>query len=133
MPTIPNRLRIVRPCPCSSAPVSVYSETFDAYFCTKCFEWVEKACTDPTCVFCRDRPINASLRRTDRSMKTRRQKILDVASDAALRMALYDRRDSEDLPPDAIPNAIADGEITIEEIVNSFRSQLFIVLVGKRG
>lgn len=66
-------------------------------------------------------------------MKTRRQQILDVASDAALRMAFYDRKESEDLPPDAIPNAIAAGEITIEEIVNSFREELFILLVGKRG
>ena len=43
------------PCPkCSE--FRIYSDDFDAYFCAACNEWLESACSDTTCEFCKDRP-----------------------------------------------------------------------------
>lgn len=33
-----------------------YSDDYDAYFCASCNVWLETGCTDPTCMFCADRP-----------------------------------------------------------------------------
>lgn len=35
-----------------------YHELYDAYFCSECNVWKEKACTDPNCSFCKNRPEN---------------------------------------------------------------------------
>ncbi len=43
-------------CPkCSES--KIYSDDYDAYFCAACDEWLESACSDATCQFCRSRPI----------------------------------------------------------------------------
>lgn len=53
--------------------------------------------------------------------KTRRRHILDKASDLAADFMYYDRKEDEDLPRGAIEEAIAAGEITVDEIVAEFR------------
>lgn len=37
------------------------NEEFDAKFCVKCDEWIEKRCPDPTCSFCVNRPNKPSM------------------------------------------------------------------------
>jgi len=32
---------------------------YDAYFCVKCFEYLEEGCNDPKCRYCVNRPKNA--------------------------------------------------------------------------
>lgn len=51
-----------------------------------------------------------------------RKYILDVTSDLAGQFLYYDRKDDEDLPVGAIEQAIADGVITVDEIVDRFKS-----------
>lgn len=34
----------------------IYHEKYDALFCSKCNSWVEEACSDATCIFCKGRP-----------------------------------------------------------------------------
>jgi hypothetical protein len=34
----------------------VYYDRYDAYFCAECNLWLEGACTDHSCDYCRDRP-----------------------------------------------------------------------------
>lgn len=34
----------------------VYAVAFDAYLCMRCNQWVEPACDDPDCEYCRHRP-----------------------------------------------------------------------------
>jgi hypothetical protein len=53
--------------------------------------------------------------------KTRRQHILDVASDAATDMLYYDRKEDGLLPVGAIQEAIAAGEVTVDEIIAAFK------------
>ena len=33
-----------------------YSDAYDAFYCEKCNEWLDKACNDPFCEFCAGRP-----------------------------------------------------------------------------
>lgn len=54
----------------------------------------------------------------------RRQAILDAAADAARDFLVYDRKEDEDLPIDSVEEAIADGDITLDEIVAAFREDL---------
>ena len=35
-----------------------YNERWDAYYCSKCNEWVEKQCSDAECYYCVGRPKN---------------------------------------------------------------------------
>lgn len=37
-----------------------YSERWDAYYCKKCDKWIEAACRDPDCEFCKGRPEKPS-------------------------------------------------------------------------
>jgi hypothetical protein len=34
----------------------IYSDKYDSYFCANCNEWLESACRDTTCEYCRKRP-----------------------------------------------------------------------------
>ena len=38
----------------------IYNEKFDAYFCAVCDKWLEKECSDQTCVLCPNRPEKPS-------------------------------------------------------------------------
>ena len=37
---------------------TLYSETWDAYYCKECNIWNEEACGSPDCEFCANRPTN---------------------------------------------------------------------------
>ena len=49
-----------KPCPKCFNP-RVYASEFDTYFCPQCNVWLEKACGDPTCEYCRSRPSHPVL------------------------------------------------------------------------
>lgn len=36
----------------------IYYDDYDSFFCPNCNIWLESACSDPTCEFCRTRPKN---------------------------------------------------------------------------
>ena len=36
--------------------IAIRSEKYDAYYCSKCNEWLEGTCSDVTCNFCSKRP-----------------------------------------------------------------------------
>lgn len=50
--------------------------------------------------------------------------ILDAVSDLAMDFAYYDRKKDEDLSRDDLHDAITNNVVTIDEIVNRFRSEL---------
>lgn len=56
--------------------------------------------------------------------RTRRQKILDVASDLVIGLMYYDRKEDEELPRGAIEEAVKRGEITYQEIIDHFAKEL---------
>jgi hypothetical protein len=56
--------------------------------------------------------------------ETRRQLILYTVDDLALSFAVYDRKEDEELPSGAIEEAIAAGEITVDEIAAQFHGAL---------
>src|SRR5436305_7277580 len=52
---IPGSLDEHRRCrTCGSA--RVYHDDYDAHFCPTCNVWLESACSDPSCDYCRRRP-----------------------------------------------------------------------------
>lgn len=55
---------------------------------------------------------------------SRKQIILDSVGDLAGAFLYYDRKEDEDLPRGAIQEAIANGEITKQEIVDKFIDEL---------
>mgnify|MGYP001619845374 CR=1 FL=1 len=56
--------------------------------------------------------------------KSRRQHILDTASDLVGKFMYYDRKEDEVLPRGAIQEAVKAGEITYEEIIAEFKRGL---------
>ena len=50
--------------------------------------------------------------------------ILNTVDDLVGSFLYYDRKEDEELPRGAIDQAVADGEITVEEIVERFRAGL---------
>lgn len=50
--------------------------------------------------------------------------ILNTITDLVSKFMYYDRKEDEELPVDAIENAIRNGEITLDEIVDKFRSEI---------
>ena len=57
-------------------------------------------------------------------MKSLKQHILDAISDLCADFLFYDRKEDEILTPGVINDAVEKGEITIDEMVAEFRSQL---------
>jgi len=53
-----------------------------------------------------------------------KQKILDTVCDLVSDFMFYDRKEDDDLPRGAIEQAVHDGEITYEEIIDKFKEQL---------
>ncbi|MEE9374509.1 MAG: hypothetical protein V3V00_15750 [Saprospiraceae bacterium] len=53
-----------------------------------------------------------------------KEKILKTVSDLVADFLYYDRKEDEELPKGSIEKAIHDGEITIDEIVERFKSEL---------
>lgn len=60
--------------------------------------------------------------------QSRRDVILATLSDLIADFLYYDRKEDEELPRGAIEEAIAAGEITVDEIVAAFRTKLVEVL-----
>lgn len=48
-------LELSEQCTDCGAP-QVYAVAFDAYLCMRCNRWLEAACDDPGCEYCRRRP-----------------------------------------------------------------------------
>jgi hypothetical protein len=63
----------------------------------------------------------------DESLK---QLILGTVEDMVADFLYYDRKEDEDLPRGAIEEAVAGGQITIDEIVSQFRQSLEEALAG---
>jgi hypothetical protein len=57
-------------------------------------------------------------------MRTRRERILATVSDAVAHLLYYDRKEDAELPVGAIDDAVRSGEITVDEIVGKFASEL---------
>lgn len=55
---------------------------------------------------------------------SRRELILTTVDDAVSNLLYYNRKEDEDLPRGAIEAAIEAGEITVDEIVEHFRTGL---------
>lgn len=50
--------------------------------------------------------------------------VLTTVEDLVSNFLYYDRKDDEELPRGSIEELIAQGEITVDEIVDRFRSEL---------
>lgn len=61
-------------------------------------------------------------------MATRRELILCTISDCVSDLMYYDRKEDEYLEDGAIEAAIENGEITVDEMVERFRSELTDVI-----
>jgi len=57
-------------------------------------------------------------------MPDRRQIIFNEITDRVSDILYYQRKEDEELPVGAIEEAIAQGEITVDEIVNHFKAEL---------
>ena len=59
-------------------------------------------------------------------IKTRKMKqtILNTISDLCSDFLYYDRKEDEELSVEQLNNAVADGEITIDEMVAEFKKHL---------
>jgi hypothetical protein len=55
---------------------------------------------------------------------SRREKILAMTSDLAGRFLYYDRKEDSEFPVGAIEEAIDSGEVTLDEVVEVFRTEL---------
>ena len=55
---------------------------------------------------------------------SRREKILAMTSDLAGRFLYYDRKEDSEFPVGAIEEAIDSGEVSLDEIVEVFRTEL---------
>jgi hypothetical protein len=57
-------------------------------------------------------------------VKNRRDRILGTVSDLIADFLYYGRNEDGELPRGAIEEAIKSGEITVDEIVDTFRKEL---------
>lgn len=57
-------------------------------------------------------------------MNDRKQLILTTVDDLVSNFLYYDRKEDEELPRGAINDAIRDGELTVDEIVEQFKADL---------
>lgn len=55
---------------------------------------------------------------------TRKQNILLTVNDLVGRLMYYDRKEDDELPVDAIEQAVANGEISVDEIIEEFSTEL---------
>lgn len=57
-------------------------------------------------------------------MKSVKQSILDIISDLCSDFLYYDRKEDEIIGRDELNEIVANGEITIDEMVEAFRGHL---------
>lgn len=50
--------------------------------------------------------------------------ILDTASDLVGQLMYYDRKEDNELPVGSIQEAIEEGELTVDDIINEFSTEL---------
>jgi hypothetical protein len=60
----------------------------------------------------------------------RKQVVLDTVADTALRFAVYDRKDDEELSKDELEELVESGVVTLDEIVEAFRQGLIEAGLG---
>lgn len=58
-------------------------------------------------------------------MRTNKQHILDEVDDHVSRFLYYDRKEDDDLPLGAIDDAVKNGDLSFEELVEAFSSALW--------
>jgi len=56
--------------------------------------------------------------------ETRRQLILDTVTDLVSGFLYYDRKEDEDLPRGAIEEAVENGEISWQDVIDEFSREL---------
>lgn len=56
--------------------------------------------------------------------KTNKELVLDATCDLVSDFLYYCRRDDENLPRNAIQKIVADGEVTVDEIIEKFSTTL---------
>lgn len=59
-----------------------------------------------------------------REKKDRKAVVLDTLSDLVGQFLYYDRKEDEDLPTGAIEKMIDKGQITVDELVEVFKTEL---------
>ena len=59
-----------------------------------------------------------------KSKPTRRERITNILTDSIIDLLYYDRKEDEDLPKGGIEEAIAAGEITVEEMIAIWSTEL---------
>lgn len=57
-------------------------------------------------------------------MRTRKQIILDTISCGVAHLMYYDRKEDPQLPRGAIEEAVAKGEVTVDEMIAEFGNEL---------
>ena len=57
-------------------------------------------------------------------MKTRAQNIKDIISDGISDLMYYRRKEDDELPRGAIEEAVKAGEITVDEMIETFATEL---------
>ena len=57
-------------------------------------------------------------------MKTPKQKVLDIISDAVSNLLYYNRKEDSEMPVGKINKLVKKGDITIDEMVAEFRKNL---------
>lgn len=62
-----------------------------------------------------------------------KENILNTVTDLVGNFMYYDRKEDEDLPDGAIETAIRNGVITIDEIVDKFKSDILESLETENG
>ena len=61
-----------------------------------------------------------------------KQTILDTVGDTVKDLLFYDRKEDAELGPGAIQNALANDDITFDEIVEHFRTTLGKSIYGRQ-
>jgi len=61
---------------------------------------------------------------TEKQRAALRRSILDTAGDLMASFLYYDRKEDDDLPRGSIEQAIADGVVSVDEILSEFRKEL---------
>lgn len=75
--------------------------------------------------------VDPSLIHKEEDITSRSELILDTVEDLVTTLLHYGRKEDEDLPLGAIEEALAAGEITEQDIVERFHSELHEALEGR--
>lgn len=61
-----------------------------------------------------------------------KQDILDIVTDLVSDFLFYDRKEDEECALGAIEKCVADGVLTIEDLVEQFEAQLYFCMDNKK-